>query len=48
MKTNMSEKYKELICGLLPSINDEGFLHEIYVELLMHLKSQEAQDGPSD
>ena len=38
MKNAMIDRYKELIRGLLPEINDEEFLHEIYVDLLVHVE----------
>lgn len=44
----MIDRYMEMIRDLLPEINDEMFLHEVYREILMHIESQEAKDGPPD
>lgn len=44
----MNERYRELIVELLPEIEDEQKLHELYVHALMITKEGEKDERYSD
>lgn len=44
----MNERYRELIVELLPEIDDEQKLHELYVHALMITKEGKENERHSD